>query len=97
MTVAFMLSFALAVGLFVSGGVYIKSLGENRSLASERPKESERRIPLPVGAGNLFAKHGSVVSIYTRGAGASGIGSGFVISEDGYIATVSHVVAGMTK
>ena len=36
----------------------------------------------------------SVVSILAEGIQGSGIGSGFVISDDGYIATAEHVVRG---
>lgn len=36
----------------------------------------------------------SVVSIVAEGVQGSGIGSGFVISEDGYIATAEHVIRG---
>lgn len=34
----------------------------------------------------------SVVSILSEGSGGSGVGSGFFLSEDGYVATVNHVV-----
>ena len=37
----------------------------------------------------------AVVSVQTRGNGVSGVGTGFFIREDGYIATVAHVVEGM--
>ncbi len=36
----------------------------------------------------------SVVSVVTSHGSTSGIGSGFVLSSDGYIATANHVVAG---
>ncbi len=36
----------------------------------------------------------SVVSIVAEGVQSSGIGSGFIISEDGYIATAEHVIRG---
>lgn len=40
----------------------------------------------------------SVVSISVKSSeGGSGVGSGFIISEDGYIATANHVVDGMTS
>lgn len=39
----------------------------------------------------------SVVSISVRNGKSSGIGSGFVLREDGYIATAYHVVADMTE
>lgn len=39
----------------------------------------------------------SVVSISTANEKTVGIGSGFVLREDGYIATAHHVVAGMTE
>ncbi len=39
----------------------------------------------------------SVVSILTANGSASGVGSGFVLSSDGYIATANHVVAGMSE
>ncbi len=39
----------------------------------------------------------SVVSVLAEGIEGSGIGSGFVISEDGYIATADHVVRGATQ
>lgn len=39
----------------------------------------------------------SVVSVLAEGAQNSGIGSGFVISEDGYIATAEHVVRGAER
>jgi len=40
---------------------------------------------------------GAVVSIKTKGANVSGVGTGFFLREDGYIATVAHVVDGMEK
>ncbi len=36
----------------------------------------------------------TVVSISAESADSSGVGSGFIVSEDGYIATANHVVAG---
>lgn len=39
----------------------------------------------------------SVVSISARNDKHSGVGSGFVLREDGYIATAYHVVEGMTQ
>ncbi len=39
----------------------------------------------------------SVVSISVQNGQSSGIGSGFVLREDGYIATAYHVVADMTR
>lgn len=39
----------------------------------------------------------SVVSIATEGINGSGIGSGFILSEDGYIATANHVIADAFK
>lgn len=38
----------------------------------------------------------SVVSVYCESATSKGIGSGFIVSDDGYIATANHVVSGMT-
>ena len=46
----------------------------------------------------LYAKcASSVVSISSKNEHASGIGSGFILSEDGYIATAYHVVEGMSE
>lgn len=46
----------------------------------------------------LYAKcANTVVSIASKNENASGIGSGFILSEDGYIATAYHVVAGMSE
>jgi len=39
----------------------------------------------------------SVVSVVTEGLQSSGIGSGFIISEDGYIATAEHVIRGAER
>lgn len=39
----------------------------------------------------------SVVSISVSNSSSSGVGSGFIISEDGYIVTANHVVSGMTQ
>ena len=39
----------------------------------------------------------SVVSIVAESVQSSGIGSGFIISEDGYIATAEHVVRGAVR
>lgn len=39
----------------------------------------------------------TVVSILTETDGASGVGSGFILTKDGYIATANHVVSGMDK
>ncbi len=39
----------------------------------------------------------SVVSIVTKSGTGSGIGSGFFLTEDGYIGTANHVVAGMDE
>ena len=44
----------------------------------------------------LYEKYApSVVSIRTQGKNGSGVGSGFFLREDGYLATVAHVVEGM--
>ena len=46
----------------------------------------------------LYATYAdTVVSIQARGKNVSGVGSGFFIRDDGYIATVAHVVDGMEK
>jgi len=46
----------------------------------------------------LYATYAdTVVSIQTRGKNISGVGTGFFLREDGYIATVAHVVDGMEK
>ena len=46
----------------------------------------------------LYATYSdTVVSIQAKGKNVSGVGSGFFIREDGYIATVAHVVDGMEK
>ena len=46
----------------------------------------------------LYATYSdAVVSIQARGKNVSGVGSGFFIRDDGYIATVAHVVDGMEK
>lgn len=37
----------------------------------------------------------SAVSVLVRNASSSGVGSGFILSADGYIATANHVVEGM--
>ena len=39
----------------------------------------------------------TVVSILTKSKNASGVGSGFILSADGYIGTAEHVVAGMEE
>ena len=39
----------------------------------------------------------SVVSIVTKSETGSGVGSGFFLTEDGYIGTANHVVAGMDE
>lgn len=44
----------------------------------------------------LYAERvASVVSILTKGDKTAGIGSGFFLTADGYVATANHVVAGM--
>lgn len=46
----------------------------------------------------LYATYSkSVVSVQAKGKSVSGVGSGFFIRDDGYIATVAHVVDGMEK
>ena len=77
--------------------MYIKSLGVNQTTTTGTQK-STRDESLFLTVPEIYSQNtASVVSIYAKGENTSGIGSGFIISEDGYIATVSHVVAGMTE
>ncbi len=39
----------------------------------------------------------SIVSISVSSSSSSGVGSGFIISEDGYIVTANHVISGMSQ
>jgi len=62
--------------------------------AQEQPKEE----PIALSPAEIYEeRHASVVSVRTSSATASGIGSGFVFSADGYIATANHVIAGMDR
>lgn len=86
--------------------------GENQPIVTETPTWSEQgeggeKIvfvrPYDDGSGllttpELYEKCAkSVVSILGEKEGASGVGSGFFITEDGYVATVAHVVEAMDR
>lgn len=60
------------------------------------PSDSDSPKALP--ASEIYAKSiDAVLSILTESETASGIGSGFFISENGYIATAAHVIDGMNQ
>lgn len=60
-----------------------------------KPSDTDDNV---LSASELYRRSiAGVVSILTESKTASGIGSGFLISQDGYIATAAHVIENMTK
>ena len=100
--------FAFAVATKYSDGgevidadadIYTESEGENGKVIFIRPLEDGSGI---LSAPEIY-ENGvrSAVSVSVRlsseAGGGEGIGSGFVITDDGYIATAAHVVSGAEK
>ncbi len=70
----------------------IETTGKEKIVFVREYDDESGLLSLP----ELYEKYaGAVVSIRTQGKNAGGVGSGFFLREDGYIATVAHVVEGM--
>lgn len=99
------------LGGCVSGGVFALvssrnqdavSTGASTMLESDRsPTTDVQTIPIKAGdkmsVADIYANYsGSVVCIEVSSASGSGAGTGFVITDDGYIVTCYHVIDGAT-
>ena len=96
---AFLLLFlAIIFAICLSGGSEAQSGGAELDMQSSEEAMSAKPLE---GTEELSVAEiyrlcsGGVVSISASKSGASGIGSGFVYSSDGYIATANHVIEGM--
>ena len=103
--VAIMLtSFVLAFVLFLAVLCMPEpSVGEEQTLPTDT---DEAPVGLPLegkeeadrSTAELYAACiDSVVSILAEGEGGKSVGSGFLLTENGYVATANHVVAGATR
>ncbi len=73
------------------GEIKTPTTGEERVIFIREYDQESGLLTLP----ELYEKYSdAVVSIRTKSQKGSGVGSGFFLREDGYIATVAHVVDG---
>lgn len=108
LTALFLLAALLCLGAISLGIKWGEAQGE--AVGTETPQEEQTGkekvvfvrqyddasglLSLP----ELYSKvSDAVVSVKTKGTNTSGVGTGFFLREDGYIATVAHVVDGMEK
>ena len=101
MTVAFLLSFGTLIGVILSGNFNLQSGSEptggepqvqyiDRTVYIREPDEESGILTIPEIAAKVKP---SVVGIEVKTKdGTSGVGTGIIMTADGYIATNSHVV-----
>ena len=105
MTGAFLISFAVLLVLLLTSSFNLESLTESSSNLPTGPV-SERIVYVreyDSESGVLTTQEiydkclPSIVSISVSSTDGGGVGSGFIISDDGYIVTANHVVADATS
>ncbi len=106
MTCAFLVSFAILAALLIMNGLGMKITSGSESPSPSGGTEAERIVYVreyDPESGILTTQEiydkclPAIVTVSVSNDTAAGVGSGFIISEDGYIVTANHVVDGMTS